>query len=276
MGPGARFLGVMGIVNVTPDSFSDGGRWMDSQQAIGHAVRLASDGASCVDVGGESTRPGAARVGDAEQIDRVAPVIEGIVRRCGVPVSVDTTRTVVAAAAIQAGASIINDVAAGDEGETMELAARHHCGLVLMHRLAPPGADSRSDRYVHPPGYKDGDVVGDVAEWLEERARRALGLGVQRERLWLDPGFGFGKTVEQNFALLDGIARIVALGFPVLLSVSRKSSVGARYDIPDPQARDEPSIALAVSAVAQGVAVIRAHDVAGHVRALAGGAVARP
>ncbi len=264
----------MGIVNVTPDSFSDGGMWLDPGRAIDHALQLASDGASFLDVGGESTRPGAARVSDAEQIDRVLPVIEGIIRRTAVPVSVDTTRTAVASAALAAGASILNDVASGDEGDTVELAARHQCGLVLMHRLVEPGADSFSDSYTSPPRY--GDVVQEVGDWLVRRAHQALQRGVFRGRLWIDPGFGFGKTVEQNFALLDGIDRIAALGYPVLLSVSRKSAVGARYGIQEPTARDQASIGLAVAAVAHGVAVIRAHDVAGHVRALAERAIPRP
>jgi len=264
--PAHTFLGVMGIVNVTPDSFSDGGKWMEPAAAIDHAMQLAAQGARFLDVGGESTRPGAARVPVEEQVRRVVPVIRGIRAQCDVPISVDTTRGEVAVAALDAGASIINDVASGDEGGTIALAAARRCGLVLMHRLQPPDRDSFSDQYQAPPHYED--VVAEVCAWLGARVQHALAAGVPRDRLWVDPGLGFGKTVGQNFELLDRVGEIVVLGFPVLISISRKSFIGARYGIADPAARDAVSAELASAAVRKGVAVVRAHDVAGHCAAI--------
>lgn len=257
----------MGVVNVTPDSFSDGGRWTEPAAAIDHALELESQGASFIDIGGESTRPGASRVDEAEQIRRVIPVVEGLRARSTIAISVDTTRTAVARAALDAGATIINDVAAGDEGETVALAAARGCTIVLMHRLTTPDRDSYSHSYTSAPAY--GDVVGEVCTWLEQRARRAMEAGVSRDRIWIDPGLGFGKSVEQNFELLEGVEHCAALGFPVLLSISRKSFVGARFGISEPAMRDAASISLATAAVQRGAAVIRAHDVGGHMRALA-------
>ena len=252
---------LMGVVNATPDSFSDGGAYRDAGAAAEAALALVEAGAAIIDVGGESTRPGAARVEAAEQIRRVVPVIEAIRRRSDVAISIDTTLADVAQAAIEAGAEIVNDVSAGEEDPgILRLAASRGCGLVLMHRLAAPPEDSFSDRYAKPPTYHD--VVGDVQAALLSRVAIAEAAGVDPASIAIDPGLGFGKSVEQNFALVARLSELVSLGRPVLVGASRKSFIGAVTGESDPVRRVAGSVVAAVAAWSAGARIIRTHDVA--------------
>ncbi len=253
---------VMGILNVTPDSFSDGGMHVDAASAADHACRMVDAGASIIDVGGESTRPGASRVGAAQQIDRVMPVIDAIRRRCDVALSVDTTRVAVAAAALDAGADIINDVSAGLEDEAMlGGAAARQCGLVLMHRRQPPDEDCWSDAYERDPDY-GGDVVSAVRSWLTARAGAAEEAGVAPDAICLDPGLGFGKSVAQNWQLIVGTDSLLEAGYPVLAAASRKSFIGAVAGLDVPADRDGASAAVSAFQLAAGIRLLRVHDVA--------------
>ncbi|NUQ52123.1 MAG: dihydropteroate synthase [Phycisphaerales bacterium] len=264
---------LMGIVNVTPDSFSDGGAFFDAERAIRHGMSLIAAGADILDVGGESTRPGAARVNAEEQIARVVPVIRAIRAMAGaagaVPISVDTTLSSVARAALDAGADAINDVSAGVEDEgILSLAAERGAGVILMHRLRPPGEDSYSDGYREPPRY--GDVVSEVRGFLLGRARRAMELGVAREAISIDPGLGFGKSVEDNVTLVRRVDELVKTGFAVLGAASRKSFVG-RVSLErqtQPSERLAGSLAFAAAMHARGVRLFRVHDVAEHVEVM--------
>ncbi|WP_374573791.1 dihydropteroate synthase [Phenylobacterium sp.] len=246
---------VMGIVNVTPDSFSDGGRHDTPEAALAHARRLIAEGADILDIGGESTRPGAAAVGEAEEIGRVAPLIAAIRAESDIPISVDTMKPAVARAAMAAGAGIWNDVAALRWApDALETAAELGCEVILMHMQGEPGTMQREPRY--------DDVVGEVAAFLAERAEAAMAAGVARERIWLDPGIGFGKhMIRHNLPLMAGLSQIVDLGFPVLLGVSRKSFIGALDGAAAPDARLGGSIAAALAGAAAGVAAVRVHDV---------------
>jgi dihydropteroate synthase len=264
---------VMGILNVTPDSFSDGGLDAGSADAVARAARMVEEGADVIDVGGESTRPGAARVGAPEQIRRVVPVIRGIRDRIGpgIMISVDTTLSEVAKAAIQAGADAINDVAAGMEDAGMlALAAERGVGLVLMHRLRPPDADVFSHQHAQAPPYPDGVVEG-VKRFLIERAEAAMRAGVAREAIVLDPGLGFGKSVAQNLELIERTGEIAALGFPVLSGLSRKSFTAVYGGIAtDRPARERlgPTLELSARHQRAGASIFRVHDVREHVAAL--------
>lgn len=268
----------MAILNATPDSFSDGGRHLDPERAAAAADLFVADGADMLDVGGESTRPGAARVDEAEQIRRVVGVIEAV-RAAGVavPISVDTTRRAVAEAALDAGADAINDVSGGEDdshraGGMLALAAERGCGIVLMHRLAPPSEDRFSDRYDAPPEY--GDVVGEVAGYLAQRADAAVAAGCDRSAVVLDPGLGFGKTVEQNADLARGTARLCSLGCPILAAASRKSFVGRLSMGPGdtepapPEARLGGSVAFSIVQMLGGARLFRVHDVRQQAEAL--------
>ena len=261
-GGGGRVI-VMGIVNVTPDSFSDGGRFLAPGAALVHARRLIAEGADILDVGGESTRPGAEPVGEAAEIARVVPVIEAIRRESPVPISVDTMKPAVARAAVAAGATMWNDVSALTASpDSLGTAAELGCELVLMHMRGEPRTMQAAPRYR--------DVVAEVTAFLADRADAAVAAGVARERIWVDPGFGFGKTAAHNLALIRGLPRLAALGFPVLVGASRKSSI-ARIAA-DHSAEDQRlggSIALALAAVAGGAAAVRVHDVAATRQALA-------
>lgn len=253
---------IMGIVNVTPDSFSDGGRLGSPEAAIAHALGLVEDGADVLDIGGESTRPGAGPVSAAEEIDRVIPVIEGLVRQVAVPVSIDTMKPEVAAAAIAAGAVIWNDVTGLTfSPDSPATAARLGCEVIIMHMQGRPQT-MQSD-----PGY--GDVVTEVGDWLIRQADLALEAGVGNDRIWLDPGIGFGKTHAHNLALTSGLGRLVALGFPVLYGASRKRLVEAiDLTATDPGDRLGGSLALALEGARQGAGMIRAHDVRETLQAL--------
>lgn len=244
---------VMGILNVTPDSFSDGGRHTTLSAALERAGRMVEEGAAIVDVGGESTRPGSPPVPTAEQIARVVPVIEGICATRAVAVSIDTSDPAVMRAAVAAGAVILNDVRALREPGAREFAAESQAGVCLMHMQGEPATMQVAPHYA--------DVVGEVTEFLLAERRACLAAGVRAGAIVLDPGLGFGKSFEHNLTLLREMARFTALPAPVLIGVSRKSFVGRMLGR-DVHARMYGGLGLAALAVAQGVSVVRTHDVA--------------
>lgn len=260
---------LIGILNVTPDSFHDGGNWHEPKAAADRALAMIEDGAAMIDVGGESTRPGATRVDASEQVERVVPVVERIRDVSNVAISVDTTRAAVARAALAAGANVINDVSAGtEEPELLDVVAEASAGVILMHRLVEPAEDTYSDRYETAPCY-GGDVVAAVRRALTERVAAATEHGVQSDHIVIDPGLGFGKTVEQNYELVAGTARLAELGRPILAAASRKSFIGAASGAPDPGDRLPGSLALSVLQWQHGIRLFRVHDVAAHRQALA-------
>jgi len=252
----------MGVVNVTPDSFSDGGLWIDPQAAVAHGLELHAEGAGILDVGGESTRPGADPVGVAEELGRVVPVVRELCAALpGATVSIDTTKAQVAREAIDAGATYVNDVTAlrGDP-EMAAVVADAGCELCLMHMLGTPRTMQDDPSY--------GDVVAEVAAFLSERADFAIAAGVAPQRIQLDPGIGFGKTLEHNLQLLGRLDEIAAIGFPVVAGLSRKSFLGTITGREEPAARVSASVAGAVLAWERGASVLRVHDVAATVDAL--------
>ncbi len=243
----------MGVVNVTPDSFSDGGLYLDPGAAIGHGEELVRDGAAILDVGGESTRPGAEEVSAEEELGRVAPVIEGLVGS-GAVVSVDTSKAAVVEAALEAGAEIVNDVTAlRHDPEIAGLCAERGAGLVLMHMQGTPRTMQENPVY--------DDVVDDVKAFLAERMEVAASAGVAEERIWLDPGIGFGKTLEHNLKLLRRLGELRSLGRPLVVGTSRKSFIG-KVDGSEPGDRLGGTIASSVLAAVEGADIIRVHDVA--------------
>ena len=251
---------VMGIVNVTPDSFSDGGRHAGTAAALAHCEQLLAEGADLLDIGGESTRPGSPAVALEEELARVLPVVQGAVT-LGVPVSVDTYKPEVMRAVLDAGADIVNDIWALRQGDALQvLAAYPRAGVCLMHMHRDP-----QTMQVAP---MEGDVVGAVADFLAQRAAALMAAGVQRDRIVLDPGVGFGKTVEQNFSLIEGQRPLLDAGFAVLAGWSRKSSLGAVTGQEVPADRLAASVAAAVLAVDRGARVVRVHDVRATVDAL--------
>lgn len=250
---------VMGILNVTPDSFSDGGRYLDRAEALERAHQMVAEGAALVDIGGESTRPGSQPVGADEEIRRVAPLVEALAPAIPVPISVDTSKPEVMRAAVAAGAGFINDVRALREPGALEAARDLAVPVCLMHMLGEPRTMQEA------PGY--GDVVAEVADFLARRAQTCVDAGIPRERILIDPGFGFGKTLEHNLALLRGLERLTASGLPVLVGISRKSMIGALVERGVGE-RLAGSLAAAVLAVVKGARIIRAHDVAATVDAL--------
>ncbi|MGH2794478.1 MAG: dihydropteroate synthase [Actinomycetota bacterium] len=252
---------VMGIVNVTPDSFSDGGRYLDERAAIDHGMRLADEGADILDVGGESTRPGAEPVPDDVESERVLPVVEALSKGTGLPVSIDTMKAAVAKAALDAGAQIVNDVSAGRFDDAMfPLVAERRAPVVLMHMLGEPRTMQKDPRY--------DDVVGEIMAFLEGRAEAAIGSGVDRERIVVDPGFGFGKTREHNLVLLKRLRELRCLGFPVLAGTSRKSFIGATLGELPVDERLVGTAATVALAVASGASLVRVHDVREMTRAV--------
>lgn len=252
---------VMGVLNMTPDSFSDGGTLGGVADGLARARTMIAAGADILDVGGESTRPGAAPVPAEAEIERVVPLIRAIRAESPIAVSIDTMKPDVARAAVAAGATIWNDVAALRAPGALETAAELGCEVVLMHMQGEPGTMQREPRY--------DDVVAEVADFLVSRAEAALAAGVERGRIWLDPGIGFGKhKIRHNLPLLAGLSRIVGLGFPVLLGASRKSFIGAVDEGSAPDARLGGSIAAALAGAAAGVAAVRVHDVRETVQAL--------
>lgn len=259
---------IMAIVNVTPDSFSDGGLHLDAAAAIDRALQCVDEGADIIDIGGESTRPGAVRIDEQEQIRRVVPVIEGLVSQRDVIISVDTTLSAVAANALDAGAHIVNDVSAGlEDPEMLAMVAQRRAGYVLMHRLAAPGDDSYSDAYERSPEY--GDVVGEVGAFLAERLDAAQASGIADESIVVDPGLGFGKSIEQNIALMRSMDAFDRLGAGVLSAASRKSFVGRLSGESDAAKRQGGSVAVSIFHWMAGVRLFRVHDVKLHREALA-------
>jgi dihydropteroate synthase len=252
----------MGVVNVTPDSFSDGGLFLDEGAAIEHGRRLAAEGASILDIGGESTRPGADPVSAEEELERVIGVVERLAADGAARISIDTTKTVVANGALNAGATIVNDVSAFRfDPDIAALVAERGADCCLMHMLGEPRTMQEDPRY--------DDVVSEVKSFLEERLEFAVSEGVDEERVWLDPGIGFGKTVEHNLELLRRLDEIVAIGRPVVIGTSRKSFLGKIAGGRDETERVPGTIATNVLALERGATVFRVHDVAQNVDALA-------
>jgi len=245
---------VMGVLNVTPDSFSDGGDFIDARIAIERARQMIDEGADIIDVGGESTRPGAQRVPADEQIRRVAPVIRGV-SDLGITISIDTTLAPVACAALDAGASIVNDVSAGTEDARMVgVVAERNASVVLMHMQGSPGTMQRAPQYEN--------VVDEVRTYLLSRAEAFASAGVAREKILLDPGIGFGKTVEHNLELLRHLSEMKQTPHRLLVGTSRKSFIGTILNQPDPSARLMGTAATVAWSVMQGADIVRVHDVA--------------
>ena len=250
---------VMGVLNVTPDSFSDGGRFTGRDAALRQAEAMARDGAAIIDVGGESTRPGAADVTEQEELDRVIPVVEALVSAVDVPVSIDTSKAAVMRAAARAGAAMINDIRALRGDGALAAAVELQRPVCLMHMQGQPRTMQQA------PGY--GDVVADVGNFLAERLRACVAAGLAENLLIVDPGFGFGKTPGHNVELLANLRQLRSLGRPILVGLSRKSTLGALTGR-DVDQRMPASIAAAVIAVIQGAHIVRAHDVGETVDAL--------
>ena len=253
-------VAVMGVLNVTPDSFSDGGLWLDRQAAIEHGLVMAEQGAAIIDVGGESTRPGAEPVPEEEELQRVVPVIGGIAKRIDVPISIDTRKPTVARRAVEAGAVIVNDTA-GEEGDRAidAIAADTQSAIVIMHSRGTPATMRSLVDY--------DDVVSHVVEFLRRRTEELEAAGVERDAIVIDPGFGFAKNPKQNLKLLNRLADVTELGYPVLIGTSRKSFIGEILDLPVEE-RVEGTLATVVWAIAQGAHIVRVHDVEPTVRAV--------
>ena len=254
-----EFPTVMGVLNVTPDSFSDGGRYLTKDAAVRHAVRMTSEGAAIIDIGGESTRPGAANVSEQDEIDRVLPIIAAIRREVDVPLSVDTSKPGVMREAVAAGAALINDIRALQLDGALAAAAELQCPVCLMHMQGEPQNMQSDPSYV--------DVVAEVKEFLALRIADCERAGLGQDLIVVDPGFGFGKTAEHNIELLRNLRQLCKLEAPVLIGVSRKSTLGLITGR-DVDNRLPASIAAAVTAVINGASIIRAHDVAETVDAL--------
>ncbi len=253
----------MGVVNVTPDSFSDGGHFADVERAVAHALLLESEGAEILDIGGESTRPGAQPVGEAEELDRVVPVIERLAaeRTEGTMISIDTSKAAVARASLEAGADIVNDIAGlrGDDGMIPAL-AQSDCGIVIMHMQGEPRTMQQG------PNYEN--VVSDVREFFEERLETCRKGGIDPSRTCFDPGIGFGKTLEHNLSLLRHLSDLRVGDRPLLLGVSRKSFIGKVLGTDDMAARAWPTVALTSHAREQGVEIVRVHEARPNVEAM--------
>ncbi|MDC7675832.1 dihydropteroate synthase [Asticcacaulis machinosus] len=249
---------IMGVVNVTPDSFSDGGRFFLHASAIEQAKELIEAGADVLDIGGESTRPGAVPVSAADEIARVVPVIEGLRKDYDVPISIDTFKPEVARAAVSAGATIWNDIRALEGEGSLEAAAELNCDIILMHMKGDPQTMQSEPRY--------DDVVAEVEAYLLARAEAAMAAGVGRERIWLDPGIGFGKTLDHNLSLIRATGRLAAHGFPLLMAASRKRFIAAleEREGADPSKANERiggTIAVHLKALELGAKMVRVHDV---------------
>lgn len=250
---------VMGIVNVTPDSFSDGGKYSSVDLAVEHALQLIAEGADILDIGGESTRPGADPVGLEEELRRVIPVIEALSKVTTVPLSIDTYKPEVMRAAIQAGADIVNDICALREEGALEIVANSNAGVCLMHMQGIPQTMQINPQY--------NDVVAEVKQFLTDRVETCLAHEISRDRIMLDPGFGFGKTTAHNVALIQHLDSFTALGFPLLVGLSRKSVLG-RIAGGDEQQRLHAGLAASVISVMKGAKIVRVHDVKATVDAL--------
>jgi dihydropteroate synthase len=249
---------IMGILNVTPDSFSDGGKFFAPDKAVEHARRLASEGADIIDIGGESSRPGSESVSTEDEIQRVIPILEKLKDEFDIPISIDTTKSEVASRALKAGASIVNDISAMNFDEKIgEVAAKHGAYLILMHMRGTPKEMQQDTKY--------NDLIGEIHSYLEAATNKAAKAGVANNRLIIDPGIGFGKSVEGNFSILKSLHRFLDLDYPLLVGVSRKSFIGKELEMPD---RLEGSIAAACYAVLNGADIVRVHDVAETKRAI--------
>ena len=250
----------MGILNVTPDSFSDGGRFLDRATAVAHATQMVDDGADILDVGGESTRPGSEAVSAEEELGRVRSLIERLVEQHpAVPVSIDTRKADVAARALDAGATIVNDVSGGSDPKMFDVVREREAAVVLMHMRGDPKTMQEAPRY--------DDVVGEVHEYLRQRIEAAELAGIDPERIAVDPGIGFGKDLDQNLELMRGVGALLDLGRPVLVGPSRKRFIGAILDLPEDE-RVEGTIGAVVWMVGQGAQIVRVHDVREVVRAV--------
>lgn len=250
---------VMGVLNVTPDSFSDGGRYVGSSAAVQRARQMVEEGAGFIDIGGESTRPGAEPVGTQEELDRVIPVIEAIRRECGIPLSIDTMKPELMRAACAAGVELINDVHALRTPGALEAARESGAAVCLMHMQGSPRTMQQNPSYAN--------VVKEVRDFLAERAIALVEAGIAREKLVLDPGFGFGKSLTHNLRLLAQLDRVAALGYPLLIGVSRKSMLAQPLNLPVDR-RLNAGLAAAALAVWQGARIVRTHDVRATVEAL--------
>ncbi len=244
----------MGVLNITPDSFSDGGQFFDTERAVERGLQMAADGAAIIDVGGESTRPGSASVSADEQTGRVVPVIKALCKKIDVPISIDTYKLEVAKAALEAGAGMINDITALSDERMAELAAKHDVPVVLMHMQGMPATMQMEPRYE--------DVVSEVLEFLLGRAKRAEDFGIAKNMIFIDPGIGFGKTLEHNLLLLRDINKFVATGYRVLIGTSRKSFIGELTGKEKPGERIFGTAATVALCAAAGVSIVRVHDVA--------------
>lgn len=252
---------IMGILNVTPDSFSDGGMFFDHELAIAHAHKMMADGADLIDVGGESTRPGSRPVSADEELKRVAPIVEHLAAQ-GIPVSIDTSKPVVAQACLERGAQVVNDVTGLRDPAMIEVCAGSNCSVCIMHMQGVP-----RNMQAHPVY---GDVVRDVREYLVHAATVAEGEGIARERIWIDPGIGFGKTVEHNLEIIRRLEELAATRYPVLIGVSRKSFVGkilgSESNPAPPEERLEGSLVMQAIAQMKGARILRVHDVGPAIR----------
>lgn len=250
----------MGVLNVTPDSFSDGGTFFSTDAAIEHGIALFEEGADMVDVGGESSRPGADPVSVADELERVIPVVRGLVA-AEIQVSIDTMKPEVARAAVDAGAQVINDVNGLRADGMTEVAVSTGATICIMHMLGEPRTMQSDPKY--------GDVVEDVLTWLLSRAEAAIEAGIPKHKIWIDPGIGFGKTVDHNLSLLKATGEFASSGYPVMIGASRKSFIGKVTEEDDPANRLPGSLAAALYAAQKGARIIRVHDVAATVQALA-------
>lgn len=255
-----RPMVVMGVVNTTPDSFSDGGHFLDNDMATDHGLRLADEGAEIIDIGGESTRPGSEPVSVKEEMRRVLPVIERLAKRCEAVISIDTQKPAVAKAGLDAGASIVNDIAANRQSTEMwQVVAEARAGYVCMHMQGTPQTMQTEPHY--------DDVLQEVGDFFSERLTRLAEHGVNSEQVALDPGIGFGKELEHNIKLLSGIHQLIISGRPLLIGASRKSFIGKLLGTPSNE-RLPASLACAACAAAEGAHIVRVHDVAETVQAV--------
>jgi len=251
---------VMGILNVTPDSFSDGGRFLDRATAVAHATRMVDDGADILDVGGESTRPGSTPVSADEELERVHPLIERLAElHPGVPISIDTRKAEVAAEALDAGATIVNDVSGGADPAMFDVVRDREAAVVLMHMQGDPATMQEAPHY--------DDVVGEVHEYLRQQIEAAELAGIDAERIAIDPGIGFGKDLDHNLELMHGVDALLDLGPPVMVGPSRKKFIGTILDLPEGE-RVEGTVGAVVWMVARGAHLVRVHDVREVVRAV--------
>ncbi len=249
----------MGILNITPDSFSDGGLFLRGENALSHALSMVKDGADIIDIGGESSRPGADSLDEETELARVIPVIESIRKESEIVISVDTMKPVVAEKAIESGANIINDISGFRQGAMVDVAVKHQTPVIVMHMQGEPATMQIN------PEYRD--VVEDVRSYLDTRTKEIVDKGIQRKNIIIDPGIGFGKSVEDNFTLIRGMTRFVDLGYPVLMGPSRKSFIGQTLGLPV-EDRLEGTLAAITACVMNGAKILRVHDVKENHRAI--------